>query len=187
VHGLPSARGQGEPLTGSLKPAAGAMFTDVLAGKDEKVLLSSSAGYGFITAMEGLHTKNKAGKALLSLPQGAEVLPPALYQSDEGFVAIVSKQGRLLIFPVSEVPELNRGKGNKLIQISSKDLKSGDDKVVGFCVVSEQQSIRINAGKRHINLKLSDLDAYRGKRAQRGAKLPRGFQNPDGIKLVIKS
>ena len=186
VHGLPSARGQGEPLTGSLKPPAGSMFTHVLAGKKEKIMLSSSAGYGFITAIDELYTKNKAGKALLTLPQGAQVLSPALYESDEGLVAIVSKQGRLLIFPVNEVPELNRGKGNKLIQIPSKDLRSGDDKVIGYCVVGEQQSIRINAGKRHINLKLSDLDAYKGKRAQRGAKLPRGFQNPDGIELVIK-
>lgn len=186
VHGLPSARGQGEPLTGSLKPPAGSMFTHVLAGKNEKIMLSSSAGYGFITAIDELHTKNKAGKALLTLPQGAQVLSPALYESDEGLVAIVTKQGRLLIFSVNEVPELNRGKGNKLIQIPSKDLKSGDDEVIGYCVVGEQQSIRINAGKRHINLKLSDLDAYKGKRAQRGAKLPRGFQNPDGIELVIK-
>ncbi len=186
VHGLPSARGQGEPLTGSLKPPVGAMFTDVLAGKNEKVMLSSNAGYGFVTKLAELHTKNKAGKALLSLPQGSKVLSPALYEAEEGLVAIISQQGRLLIFPVSEVPELARGKGNKLIQIPSKDLKSGDDKVVGFCVVSERQSIRIHAGKRYINLKLSDLDAYRGNRAQRGAKLPRGFQNPDGIELVTK-
>ncbi|MEO1888848.1 MAG: DNA topoisomerase IV subunit A [Cycloclasticus sp.] len=186
VHGLPSARGQGEPLTGSLKPPAGAMFTDVIAGKDEKVMLSSSAGYGFVTNLAELYTKNKAGKALLSLPQGSAVLSPALYKAEDGLVAIISQQGRLLIFPVSEVPELARGKGNKLIQIPSKDLKSGDDKVVGFCVVSDQQAIRIRAGKRHINLKLSDLDVYRGKRAQRGAKLPRGFQNPDGIELVTK-
>ncbi len=139
-----------------------------------------------MTKLAELHTKNKAGKALLSLPQGSKVLSPALYEAEEGLVAIISQQGRLLIFPVSEVPELARGKGNKLIQIPSKDLKSGDDKVVGFCVVSERQSIRIHAGKRYINLKLSDLDAYRGNRAQRGAKLPRGFQNPYGIELVTK-
>ncbi|MEW4982921.1 MAG: DNA topoisomerase IV subunit A [Cycloclasticus sp.] len=186
VHNLPSARGQGEPLTGNLKPAAGAMFTDVIAGKDESVMLASDAGYGFVTQLSELYTKNKAGKALLSLPQGSQVLSPTLFEGQEGLVAIVSKQGRLLIFPVNEVPELSRGKGNKLIQIPSKDLKSSDDAVLGFCVVNEQQAIRIHAGKRHINLKLSDLDVYRGKRAQRGAKLPRGYQNPDGIELVIK-
>jgi len=134
--------------------------------------------------MNELQTKNKAGKALLSLPQGASVLSAALFTTDEAMVALVTKQGRLLIFPVAEVPELARGKGNKLIQIPTKDLKTGDDGVLGFCVVDEQQSIRINAGKRHINLKLSDLEAYRGKRAQRGTKLPRGFQNPDGIELI---
>jgi topoisomerase-4 subunit A len=186
VHGLPSARGQGEPITGSLKPPAGAMFTNVIAGKDEQLMLASNAGYGFVTKISELHTKNKAGKALLSVPQGAEVLSPALFESSDALVAIISKQGRLLIFPVSEVPVLNRGKGNKLIQIPSKDLKSGDDGVLGYCVVGEQQSIRIHAGKRHINLKLSDLDVYRGKRAQRGAKLPRGYQNPDAIELIVK-
>ena len=186
VHSLPSARGQGEPLTGNLKPPAGAMFTDVIAGKDERVMLASDAGYGFVTQLSELYTKNKAGKALLSLPQGSQVLSPTLFEGQEGLVAIVSKQGRLLIFPVNEMPELSRGKGNKLIQIPSKDLKSGDDAVLGFCVVNEQQAIRIHAGKRHINLKLSDLDVYRGKRAQRGAKLPRGYQNPDGIELVVK-
>jgi len=123
---------------------------------------------------------------LLSLPDGAHVLSPALYKGEGGVVAIVSKQGRLLIFPVDEVPALNRGKGNKLIQIPTKDQKSGDDGVVGFIVVNEGQSIRIHAGKRHISLKLSDLEAYQGKRAQRGVKLPRGYQNPDGIELVIK-
>jgi topoisomerase-4 subunit A len=187
VHGLPSARGQGEPLTGSLKPPAGSLFTHVLAGKDKSVLFASNAGYGFVTQFDELFTKNKAGKSLLSLPQGAQVNSPAVFADQEGLVAVVSKQGRLLIFPVNEVPELARGKGNKLIQIPSKDFKAGDDAMLGVCVVREGQSIRINAGKRHINLKLSDLDAYRGKRAQRGTKLPRGYQNPDGIELVVKS
>jgi topoisomerase-4 subunit A len=113
-------------------------------------------------------------------------LSPALFDGDEGLVAIVSKQGRLLIFPVSEVPELSRGKGNKLLQIPTKDLSSGDDEVLGFCVVNIDQTIRIYAGKRHINLRLSDLDAYKGKRGQRGAKLPRGYQNPNGIELLVK-
>lgn len=184
IHGLPSARGQGEPLTGNLKPAAGSMFVDVVSGKDESIMLASSAGYGFVTQIAELQTKNKAGKALLSLPQDASVLPAALFESTEALVAVVTKQGRLLIFPVNEVPELARGKGNKLIQIPTKDLKSGDDAVLGFCVMDEQQSIRIHAGKRHINLKLTDLQAYRGKRAQRGNKLPRGYQNPDAIELI---
>jgi len=186
VHGLPSARGQGEPLTGNLKPAAGAKFTHVLAGKDERVIFASDAGYGFATQLADLHTKSKAGKALLSLPKGALALDPTLFQLESTLVAALSQQGRLLIFPVSDVPVLSRGKGNKLLQISPKDLLSGDDKVLGLCVVAEDQLIRINAGKRHINLKLADLDAYRGKRGQRGTKLPRGFQNPDAIELIVK-
>ncbi|MEW5009746.1 MAG: DNA gyrase C-terminal beta-propeller domain-containing protein, partial [Cycloclasticus sp.] len=186
VHGLPSARGQGEPLTGSLKPPAGARFTEVLAGKDEKIIFASNAGYGFVTQLADLSTKNKAGKALITVPNGAVVLSPCLFQAEEALLAIISQQGRLLIFPISEVPVLSRGKGNKLLQITPKDLVSGEDRVLGLCVVEEQQSIRINAGKRHINLKLTDLEAYRGKRGQRGTKLPRGFQNPDTIELVVK-
>jgi len=186
VHSLPSARGQGEPLTGHLKPPAGAMFTDVIAGNDERVMLASSAGYGFVTKLSELYTKNKAGKALLTIPQGAKILSPVLFEGEEGLVAILSKQGRLLIFSVSEVPELSRGKGNKLLQIPTKDFNSGDDEVLGFCVVNPDQMIRIHAGKRYINLKLSDLDAYKGKRGQRGTKLPRGYQNPDGIELLVK-
>ena len=184
VHGLPSARGQGEPLTGNLKPPVGAQFTHVLAGTNEQVVLASNAGYGFVSKIEDLYTKNKAGKALLTLPESATVLSPTLYQTDDALVAIISQQGRLLIFPVSDVTKLNRGKGNKLLQIPSKDLIAGEDKVLGLCVVGEQQVIKIQAGKRHINLKLSDLDAYRGKRGQRGTKLPRGFQNPDSIEVV---
>ena len=186
VHGLPSARGQGEPLTGSLKPPAGARFTEVLAGKDEKIIFASNAGYGFVTQLADLSTKNKAGKALITVPNGAVVLSPCLFQAEEALLAIISQQGRLLIFPISEVPVLSRGKGNKLLQITPKDLVSGEDRVLGLCVVEEQQSIRINAGKRHINLKLTDLEAYRGKRGQRGTKLPRGFQNPDTIELLVK-
>ncbi|MEW5056391.1 DNA topoisomerase IV subunit A [Cycloclasticus sp. 46_83_sub15_T18] len=186
VHGLPSARGQGEPLTGSLKPPAGARFTEVLAGKDERIIFASNAGYGFVTQLADLSTKNKAGKALITVPNGAVVLSPCLFQAEEALLAIISQQGRLLIFPISEVPVLSRGKGNKLLQITPKDLVSGEDRVLGLCVVEEQQSIRINAGKRHINLKLTDLEAYRGKRGQRGTKLPRGFQNPDTIELVVK-
>ena len=158
----------------------------VIAGNNERVMLASSAGYGFVTKLSELYTKNKAGKALLTIPQGAKILSPVLFEGEEGLVAAVSKQGRLLIFSVSEVPELSRGKGNKLLQIPTKDLNAGDDEVLGFCVVNLDQMIRIHAGKRYINLKLSDLDAYKGKRGQRGTKLPRGYQNPDGIELLIK-
>ncbi|MEY8194123.1 MAG: DNA gyrase C-terminal beta-propeller domain-containing protein, partial [Cycloclasticus sp.] len=159
---------------------------EVLAGKDEKIIFASNAGYGFVTQLADLSTKNKAGKALITVPNGAVVLSPCLFQAEEALLAIISQQGRLLIFPISEVPVLSRGKGNKLLQITPKDLVSGEDRVLGLCVVEEQQSIRINAGKRHINLKLTDLEAYRGKRGQRGTKLPRGFQNPDTIELLVK-
>lgn len=187
VYGLPSARGQGEPLTGSLKPPAGSTFTTVLASSidDEKIMLSSNAGYGFVTTVSELYSKNKAGKALLTLPSGAKVLTPSMYHAEETYVAIITKQGRLLIFPSNEVPVLGRGKGNKLIQIPSKELLSGDDAVVAYCVFEATQQIRIYAGKRYLNLKLADLDAYIGKRAQRGTKLPRGFQKPEGLEVLV--
>jgi len=190
VHQLPSARGQGEPLTGSLKPAAGTQFSYVLAGADDDaIMLSSSAGYGFVSKLSELYAKNKAGKALVTIPNGAHVLEPTIFKPfDEGngYVAVISQQGRLLVFPQSEVPELARGKGNKLIQIPTKDLVAGEDRLMGLTVFSENQQIRILAGKRHINLKLADLVAYQGSRGKRGAKLPRGFQKPDAIECVVK-
>jgi topoisomerase-4 subunit A len=182
THDLPSARSQGEPLTGRFKPPAGSLFNAILAGEPEDwYIVASSAGYGFKLQLKDLATKNRAGKALLTLPTGAAVMHPALVSSENDQVAVVTQQGRLLIFPISELPVLARGKGNKLIQITTKDLTAKTDAVIAVVSLPEGNVLKILSGKRHLTLKRADLEHYSGNRARRGLFLPRGFQRVDGL------
>jgi len=182
AHDLPSARTQGEPLTGRLNPPAGSSFTNLLVGNpDDWIVVASDAGYGFRVQLKELLSKNKAGKTLLTLPDGAKVLKPAAVKSDEDLLAVVTLQGRLLIFPVSELPALAKGKGNKLIQIPSADLSNGSDKVVAIIAIAAAGELKVIAGKRHIQLKGADITHYSSSRAKRGLALPRGFQRVDGL------
>ncbi|HIL42903.1 MAG TPA: DNA topoisomerase IV subunit A, partial [Gammaproteobacteria bacterium] len=174
ANSLPSARGQGEPLTGRLTPEPGVEFVDVLMGDDSQtILLSSSFGYGFITTVGDLISKKKAGKRSISLSTSASVMKVAYVDDTESqFVAVATNLARLLVFPVSELPVLSKGKGNKLIHIPSNDLKDGSEFVAGVCVLSESQSLKVYAGKRHGTIKFQDLINYLGSRARRGNKLP---------------
>jgi len=186
AHGLPSARSQGEPLTGRLSPAAGAVFRAVLGGDPEaEYLVASDAGYGFRVKLAEMFAKNKSGKALLSLPKGARVLPPVPVDDPAGDrVAAVTNEGRLLVFPLAELPQLARGKGNKIIAIPPKRVESREEYVVALAVVPRGKSLVAHAGKRHIQLKPSDLDSYQGERGRRGGKLPRGFQRVDRAEVA---
>ncbi len=182
THDLPSARSQGEPLTGRLKPQAGSLFTHVFAGQaDDWYLLVSNAGYGFRIQLKDLQSKNKAGKAAITLPKGAQALAPLLIENETDLVAVATLQGRLLVFSVQELPALSKGKGNKLIQIPTADLNSGEDAVVSVCTFAETGSVKIISGKRHVTLKPNDIAAYSASRAKRGSALPRGFQRVDGL------
>jgi len=181
-HDLPSARTQGEPLTGRLNPPPGSLFLHLLAGQpDDWYVLASHFGYGFRVQLKELLSKNKAGKLLISLPDGAKVLKPAPIRSEADSLAVVTLQGRLLIFPVAELPALAKGKGNKLIQIPSADLTGGKDYVVAAIALPENGSLKIIAGKRQLTLKGADIGHYSGNRAKRGLALPRGFQRVDGL------
>lgn len=182
AHDLPSARTQGEPLTGRLNPPAGSSFTNLLVGNpDDWIVVASDAGYGFRVQLKELLSKNKAGKTLLTLPDGAKVLKPAAVTTDDDLLAVVTLQGRLLIFPVAELPALAKGKGNKLIQIPSADLSNGSDKVVAIIAIAAAGELKVIAGKRHIQLKGADITHYSSSRAKRGLALPRGFQRVDGL------
>ena len=180
-HNLPSARGQGEPVTGRINPPTGSSFKALLMGDEkDKVLLASDAGYGFVTELGHLMAKNKAGKSVLNLPPGAQVLPPALIPvGDDLLVASVSSEGRLLVFPLSDLPELARGKGNKIISIPSARVKTREEMMTAVAVLTPESKLVLHAGKRHLSLKLQELDHYRGERGRRGSKLPRGLQNVD--------
>lgn len=186
ANSLPSARGQGEPLTGKLTPPADAKFVDVVMGDDsQNILLASNAGYGFIATIGDLLSKKKAGKASLSLPGVAKVMKVIKVNDlEKQFVATTTNRGRLLIFPVSELPILSKGKGNKLIQIPSKERISGEEFVVSVCVLLDTQNLKVTAGKRHLTIKFQDLTNYMGARAKRGNLLPKGYQNLSKIEAV---
>jgi topoisomerase IV subunit A len=186
AHNLPSARGQGEPLTGRISPPSGATFEGLLmGGGDQQVLLASDAGYGFVTALGELEAKNRAGKTLLTLPAGSRVVPPALVGAAgaEQFVVAASNDGRLLMFPLSELPVLARGKGNKIISITSAKVASREEFMIAVAVVAPGQTLRVMSGKRFLNLSFAELEHYRGERGRRGNLLPRGFQKVDAIAI----
>jgi topoisomerase-4 subunit A len=186
AHSLPSARGQGEPLTGRLSPPTGAEFVDVLMGdKAQHILLASDVGYGFIGTIGDLLSKKKAGKTFLSMPEGANIMRIVRVNDlEKQYVAVATNRGRLLLFLVSELPILSKGKGNKLIQIPSKDLKAREEFVVSVCVLLDTQNLKVYAGKRHLTIKFQDLTNYIGSRARRGNVLPKGYQGVDSIEAV---
>ncbi|WP_217476154.1 DNA topoisomerase IV subunit A [Stutzerimonas stutzeri] len=183
AHSLPSARGQGEPLTGRLTPPPGVSFECVLLPDDDALyVIASDAGYGFVVKGEDLQAKNKAGKALLSLPSGARVVAPRpLANRDQDWLAAVTTEGRLLVFPVRDLPQLGKGKGNKIIGIPGDRVASREEYLTGLAVLPEGATLVLQAGKRTLSLKADDLEHYKGERGRRGNKLPRGFQRVDGL------
>lgn len=188
AHSLPSARGMGEPVTGKVNPPSGATFEGVVIGEDNKdVLLASDAGYGFVAKVGDLISKNKSGKAILRLPKGAKVLPATMVADYEGeLIVAITNEGRMLMFPLSELPRLGKGKGNKIISIPTARVADRIEFVVALAVLTTEDTLTIHAGKRHHNLKPADLEHYRGERGRRGNKLPRGFQNVDHVEVVKK-
>ena len=185
AHSLPSARGQGEPLTGRLAPPPGASFDCVLLPDDEALyVLASDAGYGFVVKGEDLQAKNKAGKALLSLPEGAKAMAPRPLRDLAGDrLAAVTSEGRLLVFPVADLPQLAKGKGNKIIGIPAERVASREEYLVDLAVLPPDATLVLQAGKRTLSLRAEDLAHYQGERGRRGSLLPRGFQRVDALQV----
>ena len=185
AHSLPSARGQGEPLTGRLNAPDGASFVGVMAGDpDDLYLIASDAGYGFVARLGDMISRNKAGKALLSVPPGAQVLPPARVQDPAGDrIAAITRDGHLLVTALADIPQMARGKGNKIIGIPSARLKTREEYLVALCCVPEGASLTVHAGKKFKTMKAAELDEYQGERGKRGLKLPRGYQNVERVEL----
>ena len=183
AHTLPSARGQGEPLSSRFKPPDGAEFCGTMIGDNEqKYLLASDAGYGFIATLEELVSRNKAGKAVLRVPPGGKAVVPAPIPGDtECLIAAVSSIGRLLMFEMEELPELAKGKGNKLLNIPGKKYQAGEEKLVAATVVPEDGDLQVYCGQRMMTIRWDDSDPYYGERALRGGLLPRGWRNVDRI------
>lgn len=185
VHQLPSARTQGSPLSGLLKPPSGSRFVGAISGLDtQKVLLASDAGYGFITTLDQLITKNSSGKKILNCPKGAESLPPQLIQEGDRFCAMIGSEGRMLIFALDQLPEMAKGKGNKMLQIPSAKVAAREELVKAFVILGENDQLCLQSGKREVTLKPKDWQHYQGDRGRRGLKLPRGLQQIDAATVV---
>ena len=180
---LPSARGQGEPLSSRFKPPDGAAFCGAMIGDDkQKYLLASDAGYGFVAPLSDLASRNKAGKAILRVaPGGKPVVPSPVPQGKECLIAAVSSIGRLLLFEMDELPELSKGKGNKLINIPGPKYKSGEETMVAACVVPEDGNLQVYTASRMMTIKWDDLDDYYGDRALRGSLLPKGWRKVERL------
>jgi len=183
---LPSARGQGEPLSGRLNLPAEARVVEVLMGEsDQKIILSSDAGYGFIANLSDLYTKNRNGKAILSLSKNAKPLPiQKVNNADSDLIVAISNEGRMLIFPIMDLPQISKGKGNKIINISAARAKSREELVAIVFVLPIGNHLMIHSGKRSLTLKPGNIADYRGERGRRGRKLPRGFQKVDQVEMI---
>ncbi len=179
AHTLPSARGQGDPLSGRFSPPQGASFKAVIMANNEQFfLLGSSFGYGFLCQFKDMQSRAKAGKATVTIPAGASLICPSpVSDLENGFVAAVTSAGYLLIIHSSELPQLARGKGNKIINIPAKRLKSGEEHVVSMIALAQDEKLIVHAGKKHKTIQGAEIVEYQGKRGQRGKLLPQGYRN----------
>ena len=182
---LPSARSQGEPLTGKLTLPPGATIEQVIMESEkQELLMASDAGYGFICKFEDLIARNKAGKALISLPENAKVLKPEKLSESASLLVSLTSAGRMLIFPVRDLPALSKGKGNKIISIPAANAKARSELLVKLFLISEQASLEFHSGKRKITLKPEDLQKFRAERGRKGSQLPRGLHSNVDIVVV---
>ena len=181
---LPSARSQGEPLTGKLNLPAGATIEYVvMASEQQELLMASDAGYGFICKFEDLIARNKAGKALISLPENAKVLEPKILPNATALLIALTSAGRMLIFPAKDLPVLSKGKGNKIVTIPAANAKERSELLVKLLLISDQASLEFHSGKRKIVLKPEDLQKFRAERGRKGSTLPRGLHT--NIEIVV--
>ena len=187
AHKLPSARGQGEPLTGRLSPSNGARFLSVVMGSpDQKVLLASDAGYGFVTEISNMITKNTKGKATLTCPNESNPLPPIYVDNYEAdYLAAITTEGRMLVFRVNVLPELPKGKGNKIIQIPAARVKNREEYLKLVTIIPEGVAIKIHAGRQSVRFTPGNISSFVGERGRRGKKLPRGYRKVDRIEVMI--
>ncbi|HEX2164001.1 MAG TPA: DNA topoisomerase IV subunit A [Thermoanaerobaculia bacterium] len=186
AHALPSARGQGEPLAASTAPPPGASFVGVALGDPEDlVLLATDAGYGFVARLGDLHTNHRAGKAAVTVPQGALPLPPRPVPEPEGaHLAAATDAGYLLVFPLADLPRLARGKGNKILNVPKKRFAAGEERLAAVVTLPPGASLRVHSGRQYLTLSPNELAPFRGDRAQRGARLPRGYRRVEALETV---
>ncbi|NNF16884.1 MAG: DNA topoisomerase IV subunit A, partial [Gammaproteobacteria bacterium] len=188
AHTLPSARGQGEPLAGRFRPADGAQFRAVMMGTaQQRYVLASSAGYGYVGKLDDFYSRNRAGKAVLTVPKGATVVPARPVEPDEeSWLAAVSNAGRLLIFPLEELPELAKGKGNKILSIPPKNVISGEEFMLSMAILVGDDVLKVHCGSRFMSLRPADQEKYIGQRGRRGALLPKNYRKVTRLSVEVK-
>ena len=186
IHKLPSARGQGEPVSGKINAPSGSSFKGVIAGPaDQKLLLMSDLGYGFLTKIEDIFTKNRSGKSALNVKDANPIKPIEVSETDEK-IALVTAAGKLLVIDIGDIPVLARGKGNKLIGIDKKLYALEEDKVIFANALSENDSLKIFSGKQHFEIKSKDLNNFVGARGRKGNFLPKGFRKINRTETIPK-
>lgn len=184
AHKLPSARGQGDPLTGYFTPPSGAHFVSVVIGEpDEMVLLASSYGYGFVCTLGDMHARNKSGKAILNVGKAKALQAVKVSNLDSDRIVAVSSEGHMLVTPLVDLPQMSKGKGNKIINVPSAKLKTGEELVVAVTVVPAESKLVVHSGKKFKLMKPAELDAFAGERGRRGLKLPQGYRNVDRFEI----
>ncbi len=185
AHSLPSARSQGEPITGRLNITEGSSIRQVVMGEEDQLwLVGSDAGYGFVCKGGELLSKNRSGKALVNLPENSEVMTPqAIGNLESDDILAITNQGRMLLFPIKDLPQLTKGKGNKIINIPAAKSKEREEFVSHLISLPQGAAITLYAGKRKLGLKASDLENFRGERGRRGSLLPRGLQRVTAIEI----
>ena len=181
---LPSARGQGEPVTGKITPPPGATVQQILMAPDEtKLLMASDAGYGFICTFADLHSRTKSGKALLTLPDQAKVMTPQVIDDSKDQLLAITEAGRMLMFSVDDLPQLSKGKGNKIISIPGADFVAGKDKLLWLLLINNQSTVTLYVGKRKLKLRSEELQKFKAERGRKGTLLPRGLQRIDRVDI----
>jgi topoisomerase-4 subunit A len=185
AHSLPSARGQGEPLSGRLNPPPGASFVAVMMGDpDDQFLVATSHGYGFVCRLGDMHSRNRAGKAVLTVPPGARVLPPVSVRDlDADWIVCVTQEGYMAVIPLLSLPVMGRGKGIKIVNIPTKRLKAGSEELACIELVQDGEKVTVHAGRKHKTMPAAEVDEYAVDRGKRGYKLPRGYQKVDRLEV----
>jgi topoisomerase-4 subunit A len=185
AHKLPSARGQGDPLTSYFTLPVGAVFVSVMIGDpDQLYLIGSDFGYGFVSRLGDMHARTKTGKAVLNTGKQARALPAVPVRDlEHDYIVAVTSEGHMLVTEISELPQMARGKGNKIINIPAARLKAGDEKVVALSLIQDGEKLTVHSGKKYKVMKPDEVDSYYGERGRRGLKLPRGYRSVDLLEV----
>ena len=187
IHKLPSARGQGDPVSGSINSQSGSTFAGVVAGTDDDYcLLASTSGYGFIAKIAELQTKNKSGKTALNTKGAIPLGPEKVIKINDSYLAAITEEGKMLLIESSDLPILSKGKGNKIINIDKKQFEAKENKLIFLKSLAKGSSLKIYSGKQNYTIKSKDLENFVGTRGRKGNFLPKGYRRVDAVEVIVE-